>query len=318
MSNSSNLVKSYFLVRDNEEPRIIDSNSSSEEKLERLRMIYPVAAEREDEYEDSEPGVFSGGLDAATLDLLMDDAIPEEEYEDGQMPVSNVIKVAPDGEGDYSEDDYGADYSTQASEPVFDGPSPEELIAQANEQIEEMKRVAQAQIELEKTEVLEDARQQGFAQGYDEGAAKADELRAALEEEKRALEQRYEEQLVDMEPVLVHAITSVYERVFSLELSEYKPLVTSMLHNALMSVEMNKNYLIHVSRDDYQYVAEHKSELYTDSMTEDTVIDIVEDALMKTGDCLIETSSGIFDCGLGTQLANIRKKLELLSYTHEN
>ena len=50
-------------------------------------------------------------------------------------------------------------------------------------------------------------------------------------------------------------------------------------------------------------------------MPEDANIDIVEDITMKTGDCMIETPGGIYDCGLGTQLGTLKNKLELLSYT---
>ena len=43
-------------------------------------------------------------------------------------------------------------------------------------------------------------------------------------------------------------------------------------------------------------------------------VEIVKDITLGKGECLIETEGGIFDCGLGTQLSELRQKLKLLSY----
>ena len=43
-------------------------------------------------------------------------------------------------------------------------------------------------------------------------------------------------------------------------------------------------------------------------------IEIVEDNTLSKNECLIETENGVFDCGLGTQLAELKQKLMLLSY----
>ena len=71
---------------------------------------------------------------------------------------------------------------------------------------------------------------------------------------------------------------------------------------------------MHVSSTDYPYVKEHKNELLSDSSQEGTVIDVVEDSMMRENECTIETINGIYDCGLGTQLCELRKRLTLLSY----
>ena len=45
-------------------------------------------------------------------------------------------------------------------------------------------------------------------------------------------------------------------------------------------------------------------------------VEIIEDMTLARTECLIETDGGIFDCGLGTQLGELSKKLKLLSYTN--
>lgn len=309
MSSSSNLVKSFYLTRENSEPRIIDSNALSEEKIERLRFLMPSFAPEEQAGQDYEPGEFTGGLDATALDALMGEPFEEMYDEEGNL-VSNVIKAS------YEDEQVDSGYEESAA-PVYDGPSPEELIEEARQEIETMRRTAEIEIEGLRAEALEDGRRQGYAEGYDQGVREAEALKASIEEERIRLEQKYEEQIIDLEPQFVHAIASVYEKIFDVDLSEHRSLVTSLIRNTMMQTDSCKNYIIHVSRDDYEYVVANKSELMTDTMSEDTTIDIIEDVTLKAGDCMIETANGIYDCGIGTQLTNLRKRLELLSYRAE-
>ena len=52
-------------------------------------------------------------------------------------------------------------------------------------------------------------------------------------------------------------------------------------------------------------------------MSESTTVDVVEDAAVAKNECMIETENGIYDCGLGTQLDELRKKLMLLAFPME-
>ena len=88
----------------------------------------------------------------------------------------------------------------------------------------------------------------------------------------------------------------------------------NLLRNTMKKLDGCKNFLVHVSSADYLYVKEHKNELLSDSSQEGTVIDVVEDSMVRANECTIETMNGIYDCGLGTQLSELRKRLTLLSY----
>ena len=50
-------------------------------------------------------------------------------------------------------------------------------------------------------------------------------------------------------------------------------------------------------------------------MRENATLEIVEDRTLNKNECLIETEDGIFDCSLSTQLTELKRKLQLLSYT---
>ncbi len=309
---SGNLVKAFYLRREGVEPRVIDSNSIIEEKLGDLKYSSPVYSYNEsDELSEdygSEP-VFEDGLDADTLNALVGDPSDieyEGEYDEEGNPVSNVIKAVPS---------YDEPAPEQFGEPEYSDLNRDDMLAEANAEIEAMR--AQAADEIEKEKAL--AREEGRAEGYNEGKAMAQaemvEAAAQIEQERNALQQQYEEMVDDLEPKFVHTLTSIYEKIFEVDLSGQKELIINLLHNAMLHVEGSKNYLIHVSHEDYEYVVENRDNLKTESMAADAVIDIIEDVTMKAGDCMIETDGGIFDCSLGTELALLRKKLELLSYS---
>lgn len=293
----SNLVKSYRLAGVSAETRVIDSNSSIQEKLDRIRFIMPSVPERSDERDGSEPE-FVDGLDALMLDALTSDD-SEVRYDEDGNSISNIIKAVPE----------------EPSEPVYSGPDPSELIAEAEAKIEEMRREAEADIERARAEAVNE----GMQAGYNDGMARANaEVEAAWEELDRARAQFEEESaqyIADIEPQFISTLTAIYEKVIQINLSDQQDVIVKLLHNTLSQIESGKNYLIHVSAEDYAYVSENRAKLITASMPDDVTIDIVEDFGMKAGDAMIETASGIYDCGVGTQMETLKKKLELLSFT---
>lgn len=291
----SNLVKGYRLTPE-EGTHIVDTNSIIEEKLRRLEQILPVVTKTEFEEFRTDEGEFSDGLDASVLEALTGDYEAETD-EDGN-PVSNVIKAAP------------------SEEPAVDIEAlVAERMAAAEQEIAAMKEAAMNEIDSLKARAIEEGQNMGYEEGLRRAAEENEAARAAIEAERANLSKERAEMIEAIEPQFVNVITDVYERAFNVRLKEEKKLVTELIHNAMLSVESCKNYLIHVSSEDHDYVVEHRDELRTSTMPEDANIDIVEDITMKTGDCMIETPGGIYDCGLGTQLGTLKNKLELLSYT---
>ena len=105
----------------------------------------------------------------------------------------------------------------------------------------------------------------------------------------------------------------IYEEIFQVELSGYKKILSHAIANTIRKIEGSKDFLVHVSRMDYEKLLEHKEEIMSQISSQATV-ELVEDATLKENECMIETNSGIFDCGIGTQLEELTKKLRLLSY----
>ena len=293
-SLSKNLVKSYYLTRESNDVKIIDTNELVAKKLERIKLVMPEVSFGSSEFEQVD--MFENAPIADPLDALSAD-FPDIGFEEAGL--SGLVSERVE------------------QEPVYTGPTPEELVAQAQAEIDEMRASAARELEAERQRVLDAARAEGYAAGEQEAMRQISVMQHEVEEQKRSLRAAYEEQIDTLEPRFVSVLTNIYEKVFELDLSDKKSLVVGMLRNTMKKLDGSKNYLVHVSSEEYAYVKEHRSELLTDSATGDTVVDIVEDSMMKSGECTIETVNGIYDCGLGTQLSEIKKKLMLLAYEGE-
>lgn len=310
---SKNLVKSYFATKESSTPRVIDGNITVEQSLERIKYIFPdgVPAQNEnqgldeDAEADAEPAVFSE-LDAEMVKGLVDDNEPENEA-DNEAAQSNVIKANPVKEEIPSEAQVRAEVEELKHR----------LVEEALADIAVMKNQAAEEVARDKAIALEAAKSEGYQEGRNTGYMELEEERRRLEEDKRKHEEEYSELLFELEPKFVRYITNIYEKVFQVDLSEEKNIVVNLLRNAMQKVEGSKNYIVHVSKEDYKFVYERKKELADAAMAEDVIIDVVEDLTMKSGDALIETANGIFDCGVETQLTAIKKKLMLLAYNGE-
>ena len=291
---SSNLFKSYYLNRNTDNARIINSNEAIAHRLEQIGMVMPQVERSTDGFEPVNLFEESSVVDPA--DVL------SGEYNQGEEGVpSSVIK--------------SSDFLQEVpQEPVYDGPTPEELIAQAQEEIEIMRANAMSELEAIRMDTIQSAQAQGYEEGRRQAMQEMEAMRQDIEVERMRLQTFYEQQIDELEPLFIKTLTGIYEKIFEVGLDNQQEIIVNLLRNTMKKLDGCKNFLVHVSAADYQYVKEHKEELLSDSSQEGTVIDIVEDSMIRENECTIETINGIYDCGIGTQMSELRKKLSLLSY----
>ena len=99
-----------------------------------------------------------------------------------------------------------------------------------------------------------------------------------------------------------------------MELQSYREILAHLISSTLRKIDGSHDFMVHVSKDDYPYVSMQKKQITAQAASPNASVEIIEDMTLGKGECLIETEGGIFDCGLGTQLAELRQKLKLLSY----
>ena len=181
-----------------------------------------------------------------------------------------------------------------------------------------MEQEAKATIEAERRQVLDRAKQEGYAQGYQEGQqqgiAQAENAKRQFEARERELEAEYLQMVNELEPKLIDILTGIYEHVFQVEMASQRDLIVYLVTAALSRIESARDFLVHISKEDFAYVSMRKREIQVNSMIGNANLEFIEDISLRKNECLIETEGGIFDCGLGTQLSELTRKLKLLSY----
>lgn len=276
---SSNLVKQFFMtLPEDKEKLVIDNNDRIRRRLEELSRG-----------EGNPEGGFVSGLAIADVIEAPEDA------------TGNVIKAQ----------DEAKELLEQSRAEA------EELRAQAQAEAERILEEARTQAQAEKQQVLEQAKQQGYMEGMSRAQAHEGAMEQEYQEKGRLLEEEYEQQIEMLEPNLVEAITGIYEHIFHVELSSYREILIGLISDVLHKLDGSRSFIIHVSKDDYAYVNMQKKQMLTGAVSESVSVDVVEDATVGRNECMIETENGIFDCGLGTQLSELKKRLRLLAWSRE-
>ncbi len=286
----SNLVKQAYAVLKPDDKRVIEA---SERLQQRLRAIDEKAVR-------SGSDGFVSGLDADRLEL----------------------SAAEGGEGSSGGNLFKAQENVSKTlEQVRE--RADAILAEAKEQAGNILKDAEKQAAA----MLSDARSQGYneglargqKQGYSEGSVRAQKEAEAVKREyqdkERQLEDFYQRQIDQLEPQLADAITAVYEHIFHVELGAYREILAHLISDTLRKIEGGHEFMIHVSREDYPYISMQKKEIAAGAVSENCSVEVTEDASLSKNECRIETESGIFDCGLDTQLAELKKKLMLLAWS---
>ena len=285
---SKNIYKSSFVRFSPENTKIINSDELVQKRME---MYSEVLREKEESAPASE-GDFEGGPDDAALDALTGD--PESEEGGFSEGIDPYVKNLPSQE-DYQQacDDMIAKATAQASS----------ILAEANE---------------DAANIREKAADNGFKEGYDKGMSQAlseyEAKAAALDAEKERLAQEYQDALDSVESRMVDVITSVYRKVFSEGFYHKKDVMVALISRALSNVETDDKIIIHVSTEDYDSVVDAKDEIFGRTSFPSEPEIRARDSL-TTGQAKVETSYGIMDVSIETELKELEKALILLSHS---
>lgn len=282
---SSTLIKSYTVnyaqEKEKNGKRVIDSNLAVSERIKELSELLEQVPE--EDFADE----FTEGLDAEQVDALLTD---QEELAEERERNEAVQKLVDD-----------------ANEQA------QQIIADANAEAERI--IADAKTQSEG--IFEEARAKGEAEGnekgYAEGLERAAEKEREAEAKAVALDEQYEQKVAELEPKFVEILTGIYSHVLGIDLSGRSDVVLHLLQDAIRNTEGSKNFLVHVSGEDHEYVNENKDELIAGLGTSATV-EVINDVTLSAGNCFVETDGGIFDCSLGTELELLKKELKILSY----
>lgn len=288
-SLSRNLLKKGFLSQD--ETRVIDTNDLIARRIESLN----IRMERMELEGTSFHSGFVSGLRAEDVTaLLSEDHNPAEES--GNVIGANTISHMEEAA-------LNAAHAREEAAQIL-----EEARLEAQQILEEVRN----QAEKEKEQTLGRAKAEGYESGKKQADIEALQLKKELEQEKQRLEAQYQKYLDEIEPKFVETITGIYEHIFHVELESYREILVHLIGSAMRKAEGSHEFVVRISKEDYSYVSMQKKQLAA-GLGNSTMV-IIEDITLNRNQCLIETDGGIFDCGIGTQLEELHKKLLLLAY----
>ena len=282
---SSNLVKGGYISVAAGDKLTIDNNEFVAKRIEELTR--QMKEETPQAIEES----FSEGLDPMTVEALVSDDSTDEGFVQG-----GIIK---------------ADASAGSAEAAA-------AIADANAKAAEIIDCAEQEAEEIKAKAAKDGEAEGYNEGLKKGREEAEkELKQkedALRAKEEELDKEYLKKAEELEPMLVDKLAGIFERICGARLENDRDTVMYLLNRALTGSESGRDYIIHVTSEDYQAVRTAKEELCKGTGIFPENIEIVEDATLSSGGCMIESDGGIWDCSLGTQLKQLAAELRILSY----
>lgn len=184
----------------------------------------------------------------------------------------------------------------------------EDVLSDAREEVKKL--LAGAKVDAE--EIRKQAYADGLRQGEQKAKEKYDSMKVRLETEVKRQKEDYERQVSELEPAFAEILIKLLEKLTGVLLAEKQGIIAYLLEQAIRGIEPGMTYLVHVSAEDFPLANSKKGELLRD-LKEGAVLEIIEDRTMQKGQCIIETDSRIFDCGIDTQMKNLAGDLRLLA-----
>lgn len=276
---SNGLVKQMFMVVQSEEKRVINAD-----ELIQKRQKGIVQWQREAD-EDG----FVSGLAAEEVELA------------GDAEESNIIK------------------SRESADQIMENAraAAQTTLAAAQAEAEAIRQEARTQAEAEKNKVFAEAQQQGYSEGFAKAQAEAEAIRREYKEKEEQLDLYYQQQIEELEPQMVDTISAIYEHILHVDFQSYREILGHLISDTLRKMEGGHDFMVHVSKEDYPYISMQKKEILAGAVAANCNVEVVEDLSLAKNQCLIETDSGIYDCGLETQLDELKRKLMLLAWQRE-
>lgn len=273
---SSSIYKANFIQMSTDNVRVIDANALVAKKIEGYSALMHEPVAEEETVSESEEGFSSIDISDLVTDVITTEEMSPEESEEVSLMAQGIID-------------------------------------QANAEADEIKNAALAEVDSIKNEAYEEGRLKGYEDGMEAANKELMAAREELEKERLLMLSQFEADAKEVEPKLVDAITRIYERVFSDNFYNHKDVVIHLIHSALMNSDTDNGGAILVSEEDFDFVEESKEKVLS-RINNASEWEIKVSAKLSKGQAKIETSKGLIDCGIDTQLKELSRTLHVLSY----
>ncbi len=235
----------------------------------------------------------------------------------------DIVKIEEENEEVFFE---GLEIEEVHLEPQI---TPEDILNEARAEAENIIATARAealQITNEANRRADMLLEQKKQQGYQEGVARLqdeilerkaklqeeyDQMQLELQQNSEAIRIEYEEKLDTLETDLVDIMIRVFHKVFHVQFDNKKQILLHLIKDTLLGIDAGKNFVVRVAESNYKFIESHVADI-KEKIGNDVSIDVVNDRNLEENDCMIETSTGVYNCGIDMVLSNLEKDIKSL------
>lgn len=192
----------------------------------------------------------------------------------------------------------------------------DEIISSANEQKKAIIEQALQEAEAKKKEIESIAMESGYKEGYAKVNSEYEIKLKELSEEHERLKAEYKTEMKRLEPLFAKYTIKCVEKLTGIVAKEYESVIYNMLISSINNAGTSKAYIIHVPREQFDYV-NARSDNIKKIVGEHINIEIIADRSLSLNNCKIETDYCIIDAGLDTRLTTLTNSIKLLAGVKE-
>lgn len=302
----SNVIKAMN-IRYTQEKRTLDLNERADgfqrlyvENLAKVQeVLSPEEIENEETVESTDPADILASTEFEALEAGHEVEIAEK----------NLAKFA---EKQLSETEINALISEERDNMLENIKlESEKLLAATHEECDRIINETRAELEVERAGLYDNAKAEGYKDGLLKAKNETDALKQELEEKLANVDLDFEKKVDELEPAFVELTISLIQKITGILVDDRRDLILHIIRQSILNIENSNKYIIHVSKDDFDFVNSKRQELSVE--LKGNTVEVVEDAILTRAQCTIETDTRIFDCSLDVQLKNLISDLKLLS-----
>lgn len=287
----SNVIKAYN-IKYTEEKKQIDSN----DKAGKFQQLYIDNFPKLTQIENiSEYGLEEQYFDESNVSMLQEDSNLDNFIEDSK----EQIRMKDEFEQEVLERRFHMEKEA------------EDMIVEATNKAKDIIATAKTEAEKEKKRIRQEAETEGYQEGIRKAEKEVAAAKAEITEQLKKNELNFEKQVEELEPAFVEIVIALLKKLTGVMIEERRDLILHVIHQSMLGIENSKNFIIRISKDDYDFVNSKKEDILFD--LQGATVEIIIDPILQRAQCTIETDTRILDCSLDVQLRNLIADLKLLA-----
>lgn len=187
-----------------------------------------------------------------------------------------------------------------------------DILSEAEAMKKQIMNQAVKEAKIKERSLREAASEAGYKEGYEKAQAEFEARLRELDEERERLREDYRLEVERLEPIFASLVIDYVERLTGIVAREYETVIYNMLLSAINNAESSRSYIIHVPKEQFEYV-NSRGDYIRDIVGDHANVEIIADHVLPLNGCKIETDSCVIDTGLDTRLTTLTNSIRLLA-----